>query len=50
MNLVLLTKTNANIGKGANVVATLAATEPNDTVINMANASAVSGDDITIGN
>lgn len=38
------------MGNGANVVATLAATNPNETVISAAKPSAVNGDDITIGN
>lgn len=46
----LLTKINANIGSGDNVGATLAAIEPNETVINAAKPSAVNGDDMTIGN
>lgn len=50
VNVYSLTKISENIGKGDNVVATFAATEPNETVINTANPSAVNGDDITIGN
>lgn len=45
-----LTKINANIGNGAREDATLAATNPRETVMSAAKPSAVNGDDITIGN
>lgn len=45
-----LTRINAKIGSGASTVPTFADTEPRLTVINTAKPSAVTGDDITIGN